>query len=111
MTAPIAGVMETILNGVTSAQAGTIYQARPLNRAFQAIVNGSGAVSATVLIEVSNDGINFATRSTLSLSGTTGYASQAYVDTLSPFPFVRGSLTAISGAGAAATLTMAGSNP
>ena len=67
-------------------------------------------ITATVIIEVSMDGINWATRTTISISGTAGTngASGVYVDTLSPFPYVRGSLTAITGTNAACTLLMSG---
>ena len=109
MTAPIAGVLETILDSVTANTTGAAYQARPLNRCFLAFIKGTGILSATVLLECSMDGVNFATRQSLSLSGT-GYAALAYNDTLSPFPFVRASVTAISGTGAV-SVQMAGSNP
>jgi len=102
--------METLNAGQTVTGSGTVFQARPLNRAFEAWMNGTGALSATVLIEASNDGINFGTRSTLNLSGN-NYASQLFNDTLAPFPFVRATVTAISGTGAAVTVTMGGSNP
>lgn len=110
MTAPIAGVMETLNAGQTATGSGTVFQARPLNRAFQAWMAGNGAISATVLIEASNDGQNFGTRTTLNLTGN-NYASQVFNDTLAPFPFVRATVTAISGNSAAVTVTMGGSNP
>jgi hypothetical protein len=69
---------------------------------FQAIVTGTGAVGATVLIEVSNDGTNWETVHTITLSGTTsdsdGVASEV------PWAFVRARCTALSGTGAALTV-------
>jgi|SRR5450830_396147 hypothetical protein len=107
---PTAGALETVISAATTTVTGQAFQARPLNRAFQAFVTGSGAVTATVIIEVSMDGINWATRTTIAISGTAGTngASGVYVDTLSPFPYVRGSLTAITGTNAACTLMMSG---
>lgn len=107
---PTAGALETVINAATAAVTGQAFQARPLNRAFQAFVTGTGAVTATVSIEVSMDGLNWATRTTISISGTAGTngASGVYVDTLSPFPYVRGSLTAITGTNAVCTLLMSG---
>jgi hypothetical protein len=111
MVQPIAGILETIIDGSTTTVIGTAYQARPLNRCFICFIRGSGSVTATVLLECSMDGINFATRQSVTLSGANGYASFAYNDALSPFPFVRASVSAISGTSAAVTVQMAGSNP
>lgn len=65
---------------------------------YQATVAGTGAVTATVVIEVSNDGTNWLTLGTISLSGTTtasdGFASSAR------WHWVRSKVTAISGTGA-----------
>ena len=38
---------------------------------YQGIINGTGAVSATVTVQVSNDGTNWETFGTLTLTGTT----------------------------------------
>ena len=107
---PIAGTLEYILNAATTPTTGTVFQARPLNRAFQAFVTGTGTVTATVLIEVSMDGVNWATRQTLNINGVAGTnaASAVFNDTLAPFPFVRGTLTGITGTNAACTLYMSG---
>lgn len=107
---PIAGSMETIIAASAILVTGTVFQARPLNRAFQAFVDGAGAVTATVLLEVSMDNVHWATRATLTINGTAGQnsASAVFNDTLAPFPFVRGSLTAITGASAVCTLLMSG---
>jgi len=93
-----------LLSAVTSTGAGT---SRPLAKTaatFQATVSGTGAVSATVAIEVSNDGDNFVTLGTITLSGTTtatdGFAASA------PWAVVRANCTAISGTGAALSVVM-----
>ena len=95
----------TLLNAVTSIGAGSNFQ--PITSApktFQAVVTGTGSVSSTVAVQVSNDGTNFLTLGTITLSGTTtatdGFASQA------TWNYCRGNLTAISGTGAAVTLLM-----
>lgn len=71
---------------------------------YHARVVGTGSVSATVLIEVSNDGSNWLTLGTIVLSGTTsdqdGFAANA------AWVWVRARCTAISGTGAALTVKM-----
>lgn len=73
-------------------------------RTFQANVVGTGAVTATVVIEVSNDGTNVVTLGTIGLSGTTtavdGFASDA------SWAFVRARISAISGTGATVNVFM-----
>ncbi|MFV1943476.1 hypothetical protein VPH49_21930 [Pseudomonas luteola] len=75
------------------------------NKCFQAIVKGSGAVSATLSVDVSNNGFDWIKDvATLSVSGTDmateGFASDE------PWAYYRGRLTAISGTGAMASLIM-----
>ena len=73
---------------------------------FQATVVGTGAVTATVVIDVSNDGTNWVATpmGTITLSGTTsssdGFTSSA------PWKYVRARVTAISGTGATVTVVM-----
>lgn len=74
------------------------------DRTYQASVAGTGAVTATVIVEGSNDGVNFLTLATITLSGTTS-ASDGFSSTAN-WPCVRARLTAISGTGAAVTVTM-----
>lgn len=98
----------TLLNAVTVTGAGPVrYLASSpgdANRTYQATVTGSGTVSATVVIQASDDGVGWVTLGTITLSGTSpqtdGFASTA------PWIEVRGDVTAISGTGAAVTLTM-----
>ena len=86
--------------GVTSNTVGTkIYKDSPF-ATFQATVTGTGAVTATVLIEGSNDGVYWCSTplATITLSGTTsssdGFTTQA------PWKFIRANATSISGTGA-----------
>lgn len=97
----------TLLNAVTVTGAGTGNQfSRSIsNRTAQATVSGTGAVTATVNIEVSNDGAGWIVAGTITLSGTTtatdGFVIQA------PWLYSRGNVTAISGTGAAVTVVVA----
>ena len=88
------------------------------DNSLQVTVHGAVAVSATVNIEVSNDGIGWLSDSASQfvLSGSTliasNPASQAYVATAAftttiPWSYVRANILAI-GAGSAVTVTVAG---
>lgn len=74
---------------------------------FQAYETGTGAITATVLIEGSNDATysTWVTLATITLSGTTT-TSDGYA-TIADWPNVRARTTAISGTSAAVTVTMA----
>lgn len=92
--------------GVTSTGAGIgVYKDSPYST-FQATVSGTGAVSATVTIEVSNDGTNWCSTvmGTITLSGTTsstdGFTSEA------PWKYIRANVTAISGTNATVQVYM-----
>jgi hypothetical protein len=67
-------------------------------RSFQAVVEGSGAVSATVAIEASNNGRHWLPCLTFSLSGTDSATDGDVVN--SPWAFFRATVTAISGSNA-----------
>lgn len=94
--------MAKLLDAQTTVAAGQPTQITGANHTFQGIVTGTGAVTATVLIQCSNDGTNWLTLGTLTLSGTTtatdGFASAA------PWAFVRANVTARTGTGAAVTV-------
>lgn len=97
----------TLLSGVTVTGAGatTLFKHSITQRTVQATVLGTGAVSATVVIEVSNDATNWLTAGTITLSGTTT-ASDGFVF-VAPWLNIRGNVTAISGTGAAVTAVVA----
>ena len=67
---------------------------------FQGVVSGTGAVTATIVFDVSNDGINACTTSlgTITLSGTT--VNSDGFTTSAPWKYVRARVTAISGTSA-----------
>jgi hypothetical protein len=95
-----------LLTGVLVTGAGTGVPIPHAPASFQAVVTGTGAVTAVIACQVSNDGINWLTAGTISLSGTTT-ATDGFPMT-APWLYVRGNITSISGTSAAVTLTMGG---
>lgn len=90
--------------GIRAADPFTLY---PVQRTFQATVAGTGAVTATVRIQVSNDKttwIDSTTSPHIALSGTTTATDGFRMD--AKWAYVRAFLDAISGTGAAVTVTM-----
>lgn len=78
---------------------------------FQAIVTGTGSVTAAIDIQVSNetstfngDKANWITLGTISLSGTT--TSTDGFTTICPWRYVRANVTAVSGTGATVEIIM-----
>lgn len=92
----------TLLDNITSAPTtgpATKREKETLNGVtIQATVTGTGALTATVIVEGSNDSINFLTLATITLSGTTT-ASDGYYGS-APWRFTRARLTALTGTGA-----------
>lgn len=87
--------------------AGEVFQLYNQNYTIQAGVVGTGAVTATVLIEVSNDpSLGWLTLATLNLSGTTSATDGFAFD--AKWTFIRSNVTAISGTGAAVTVDAGG---
>ena len=102
----------TLLSAATGTGAGdTITALRPVPRTFFATVTGTGAVSATVYIEVSGDGVNYLTGAnslcTLTLSGTTT-ATDGCAVPAAMWPYIRANVNAISGTSAAVTVRIGG---
>ena len=91
----------TLLDAVTTVSAGTAVGSLPSNKTFQAFVTGTGALTATVLIEGSLNGVDWYTVATLSLSGTTRATAGNASNT--PWALVRANVTARTGTGAAVT--------
>jgi hypothetical protein len=98
--------VQTLLDAVESTGAGSaLPMAREHTMSMQCVVAGTGAVTATVDVEVSNDNSTWESLVTFELSGTTS-ASDGAVQNPMMWPFVRGNITAITGTGAAVTLTI-----
>lgn len=99
------------VNFTTSNQASSpTYKESPYGT-FQAIVTGTGAVTATVAIQVCNEadtfnGIkaNWITMGTITLSGTTT-ATDGFT-TVCPWRYVRANVTNVTGTGATAEIIM-----
>jgi hypothetical protein len=99
--------------GITTATPtyGTpVYKDSPY-ASFQAIESGTGAVTATVVIQASNDQAtfegstsNWITIGTISLSGTTSTTDG--FTTVAPWKYVRAGVTAISGTSATVKVLM-----
>jgi hypothetical protein len=77
-------------------------------KAFQATVTGSGSVTATVVIEVSNDGVGALTLGTIVLSDT-ALATDGFLSS-EPWTYARARVSAITGTSAAvdAVVSMGG---
>ncbi len=74
-------------------------------RSYQGTVTGTGAVTATIIVEGSNDGITYHTIMTFTLSDTTIASAAAQAD--SNWFWTRARVTAITGTGAVAQVTCA----
>jgi hypothetical protein len=97
-----SGVLSTVVT--TGVASSPIMKESPYS-AYQAIVTGTGAVTATVLIQVSNEEAtfngtkaNWITAGTITLTGTTT-ATDGFV-TEATWRYVRANVTAASGTGA-----------
>jgi hypothetical protein len=78
--------------------AGVAIEAILPQRVFHAKVVGTGAVTATVIVEVSLDNSTWNTAGTITLSGTTS-AADGFVMS-APWRYTRARISAISGTGA-----------
>lgn len=97
---------------ITNQSSNPIYKESPWST-FQAIITGTGAVSATVTIQATNDDATFqgtasnwvtTVLGTISLTGTTTATDGfAYVG---PWKYVRATVASITGTGATVTILM-----
>jgi hypothetical protein len=95
-----SGHVRNILTDATSTVNGSWQFKDAPKTAIQATVSGTGAVSATVVIEASNDAL-FAVSTaigTITLSGTTSSTDGFTTD--APWKYIRANVTAISGTSA-----------
>lgn len=96
-----------ILSAATSTTTGSSFRLQQGMKTFHANVTGTGAVSATLVIEANNDtaaSLSWVTLCTITLSGTTS-AADACVSN-SAYALARARLTAISGTSAAVNVIM-----
>lgn len=103
--------MKSVLNllvDVAAPAAGPAFRTpaqHPKKAVIVNITGTSGAQTASVNIEVSNNGTQWGVLSTLSMSGTSTDTKQYIVD--GPFFYVRANVTAITGTGAKVNATLA----
>jgi hypothetical protein len=94
--------ISSLLTAATATGAGASFSSHTSKRTFQATVTGTGAVTATVLIEASLNGTTWLTAGTITLSGTTSASDGFALD--APWGCFRANVTARSGTGAAVTV-------
>ena len=91
-------------DGVTTTTTGNgLFKDAP-KATMQASVAGTGSVSATVLIDFSNDNANWINGGTITLSGTTSATDGFTTD--ASWKYVRARVTAVSGTGATVKVLM-----
>lgn len=95
----------TILNAITvTPTTGDAVENSTGTKSFHGKVTGTGAVTATIVVEGSNENSTWVTIGTITLSGTTS-ATDGFAH-LSAWRYVRGRISALTGTGATATLVM-----
>ena len=93
-------------NAVVAANQGDSGQfPLPAQKTFTGFVVGTGAVTATFTIKGSNNGVDWKTLATLTLTGTTRAADGAAVN--EAWKYTMATLSNVTGTGAAATLIAA----
>lgn len=97
----------TLLSSATATGAGGAFSRPGATWNYLLAVVGSGAVAATVLIEVSYDGTRWLTWGTLDASGTAD-ATDTLSAAIGSYPLHRARVTAISGTGAQASVMGSG---
>jgi formylmethanofuran dehydrogenase subunit C len=105
-TSSLKGSSATMLQAAANGAASANFSTDSADRTFQGIVTGTGAVSATIVVEGSNTGQTgeYISLGTITLTGTTkatdGFASNA------KWTYVRARVTAATGTGAAVSVYM-----
>lgn len=95
-----------LLNAATATGAGQTHEVWGHERSFHLTGSTSaGAGAASVKVQVSNDGTNFIDLVTLSLVLGTSVVSDGFYSA-TPWRYVRGNVSSISGTNAAVTLTV-----
>ena len=107
VTPVINNIISTFLP-ITTVVATPAYLTGSIWKWVQASVTGTGAVTATVVIQGSVDGITWAKTAlaTITLSGTN--ADSDGVTIISPVKYIRANVTAITGTGATLLVTYNG---
>lgn len=91
-----------VTNQTTTGTGSIAGPATAGRKTFQGTVTGSGSVSATIAINVSNDKVDWITLGTITLSGTNaatdGFATEA------SWGYYQANVSALSGTGASVTV-------
>lgn len=98
----------TMCSAATTVAACSAVNAKtfPPLRTFQAYgTTSAGAGAATILVQGSNDNSNWVTLGTITLTLATTVSNDGFV-AFSPWPWIRGNVSAISGTGASVNLTV-----
>lgn len=92
--------------GTLATATGPWIATNSIYKSIQAVVSGTGTVTATVLIDVSNDGVNPLTTvaGTITLSGTTNNSDGFQM--VNSWRYIRARVTAISGTSATVTVNV-----
>lgn len=98
----------TVFNARTTTGTSEIFQPWGTRRTIEVTVSGTGAVSTTVVVQISNDETNWITLTTLAVSGTTTATDGAAMD--AAWRYMRLNMTALSGTGAAVTAIVGSHN-
>ena len=106
---------QILLNAATATGAGTAWNPRDTSavatytyHSFQAVgATSTSTGAATVLIQVSNDGVNFITMGTINLTLGTAQTSDGFA-AANTWEYYRANLSAVSGTGAKVTVYMKG---
>jgi hypothetical protein len=106
---------QILLSNATSTGAGTAWNPRDTSavatytqHSFQAVGSTSASTgAATILIQVSNDGVNYITMGTITLVLGTSATSDGFA-VANSYEYYRANLSAISGTGAKVTVYMKG---
>lgn len=98
--------VQTILSGATATGAGSTFEPWGDTYTYHAFgTTGSGSGSATILIQVSNNGTNWITMGTISLTLSTTVTADG-LSAIVPWKYHRANVTAISGTTATVTVIM-----
>jgi hypothetical protein len=106
---------QILLSNATGTGAGTAWRPRDTSavatytyHSFQAVGNTSTSTgAATVLIQVSNDGVNYITMGTITLVLGTSSTSDGFA-AANTWEYYRANLSAVSGTGATVSVYMKG---
>ena len=100
-----ASSVDLLTNRKTTG-AGDTHRPYPSLKSFQAVgKTTAGSGSCVVNIQVSNDGVNWLSAGTITLTLSTTNSTDGFITYMS-WPFVRANVTSISGTNAAVTVSM-----